>query len=114
MKLVNTANTGMLAVLMALAGSAWGQGAAPAVPGRGELLYANHCVECHTRQMHWRDARLARDWNGLRGQVARWQAVARLNWSAADIEEVTRHLNDSIYRFDRPTHTSALQRTGSR
>ena len=30
-------------------------------PSRGQLLYGNHCVECHTTAIHWRDQRLARD-----------------------------------------------------
>lgn len=68
-------------------------------PGRGELLYSNHCIECHTTQMHWRDQRLARDWGSLRAQVRRWQAEARLAWSDEDVEAVTRHLNERIYRF---------------
>lgn len=66
---------------------------------RGELLYSNHCIECHTTQMHWRDQRLAVDWGSLRAQVRRWQAEARLRWSDEDIEQVTRHLGERIYRF---------------
>lgn len=78
--------------------------ASPAVaqatdPSRGELLYSNHCIECHTRQMHWRDQRLARDWGTLKAQVRRWQGVAHLGWSEEDVEAVARHLNDTIYRF---------------
>lgn len=68
---------------------------------RGRLLYANHCIECHTTQMHWRSQRLARDWDSLRAQVVRWQATANLQWNAADVDAVTRHLNDTIYRFPR-------------
>lgn len=68
---------------------------------RGRLLYANHCIECHTAQMHWRAQRLARDWDTLRAQVVRWQATANLQWDEADIEAVTRHLNDTIYHFPR-------------
>ena len=60
---------------------------------RGALLYQNHCAACHTEQMHWREQRKATDWNSLRGQVRHWQGEARLAWSDADIEAVTRHLN---------------------
>jgi len=66
---------------------------------RGQMLYATHCIECHTTQMHWRARQQARDWNTLRVEVQRWQAAASLAWSDADIDEVTRHLNDTIYRF---------------
>lgn len=68
---------------------------------RGRLLYANHCIECHATQMHWREGRLARDWDGLRAQVTRWQGNARLQWSAEDIQAVTHYLNETIYRFPR-------------
>ena len=66
---------------------------------RGELLYATHCIACHTTQMHWRDQRVATDWGRLKAEVRRWQRTAALNWSEADIVEVARYLNESIYRF---------------
>jgi mono/diheme cytochrome c family protein len=71
----------------------------PAEPSRGQLLYGTHCVECHNTQVHWRDDKLATDWVSLKLQVQRWQARALLNWSEADIVSVTRHLNDTIYRY---------------
>src|SRR5690606_1071073 len=77
-------------------------GATAAEPAdRGQLLYTTHCIECHTAQMHWRAGRLARDWDGLRAQVTRWQATGALNWTPADIDAVTRYLNETIYRFPR-------------
>ena len=66
---------------------------------RGELLYATHCIACHTTQMHWRDQRIATDWIRLKAEVRRWQRTAALNWGEADIVEVARYLNESIYRF---------------
>jgi hypothetical protein len=69
------------------------------VPTRGQLLYDTHCIGCHSTQIHWRDQRLASDWASLREQVRQWQARARLAWPEADIIEVTRYLNDTIYRL---------------
>ena len=69
---------------------------------RGELLYSTHCIACHSSQMHWREQRAANDWTSLKAQVQRWQAAAMLSWSDEDILQVTRHLNDTIYRFPRP------------
>lgn len=90
----------LLVFLLSLAAAgAHAQGTA--APGRGQLLYSTHCVECHTTQMHWREQRLARDWNTLREQVRRFQGVARLAWTEDDIDAVARHLNDTIYRFPR-------------
>ncbi|RZJ07351.1 MAG: cytochrome C [Haliea sp.] len=88
-------------MLCAFAGSSpvlHAQGTGPA-PSRGQLLYTTHCIACHTTQMHWRDGRRAVDWETLKGQVRRWQAITGLQWADADINEVARHLNDTIYRF---------------
>lgn len=63
------------------------------------MLYATHCIACHSNQMHWRDQRQARDWDSLKLQVRRWQGNAGLDWSEADVTEVARHLNDTIYHF---------------
>ena len=78
---------------------------------RGELLYTTHCIACHTTQMHWRDNRLAKDWNGLAAQVRRWQGTALLNWSEPDILDVTRYLNESIYRFPPPPDSTGSLRS---
>lgn len=75
---------------------------------RGYLLYSQHCVECHTQQVHWRDERLAKDWTSLNTQVRRWQAVASLNWNEEDIQSVTRYLNTRFYDFRAPTELSAV------
>jgi len=73
----------------------------PAAHGqsRGQLLYSTHCIACHTSEMHWRDKKVATDWTSLRFQVRRWQENAGLGWNEADIQEVTRYLNESIYRY---------------
>jgi mono/diheme cytochrome c family protein len=70
---------------------------------RGELLYSTHCIACHTTQMHWRDKKQATDWNSLKAEVRLWQSAAKLAWSEDDIVAVTRHLNDTFYRFASPT-----------
>jgi mono/diheme cytochrome c family protein len=68
-------------------------------PSRGELLYTTHCIACHTTQMHWRNNKLAYDWPSLKVQVGRWQGNAGLQWGDADINEVARYLNDTIYNY---------------
>jgi len=90
------------AILLILSGAA-AHAQDPATPAtRGALLYENHCGTCHSEQMHWRAKRRAVDWNSLRGLVRQWQGEARLGWSEEDIESVTRHLNDTIYRCPAP------------
>ena len=75
---------------------------------RGYMLYSQHCVECHTQQIHWRDERLARDWKSLNFQVRRWQSIASLNWGEEDIQNVTRYLNTRFYDFRPPTELGAV------
>ena len=83
-----------------------------AAPGasRGQLLYTTHCIECHTTQMHWRVGRLAQDWDSLKAQVRRWQGNAGLGWNEADIAEVARHLNETIYRLPQTSDRLSLAR----
>jgi len=85
------------AVLLSGAGISRAQTALPAA--RGQLLYENHCSTCHDQQVHWRGKKLVRDWDSLRAQVRRWQDAAQLGWRNEEIDQVARHLNDTIYRF---------------
>ena len=86
--------------LVALAGCSAFSNAQPLPPQtRGELLYTTHCITCHTTQIHWRDDKQAYDWDSLKSQVRRWQGNAGLQWGEADITEVSRYLNETIYRY---------------
>lgn len=78
-------------------------GSTAVAQSRGERLYTTRCVACHTTQVHWRDRRLATDWNSLQAQVTRWQAMGRLDWSQEEIVAVTRYLNESFYGFKSPS-----------
>ncbi len=66
---------------------------------RGALLYSTHCIACHSTQAHWRDARLATDWDSLTKQVSRWERNAGLNWNEEDVSAVTHYLNSLYYHF---------------
>jgi len=66
---------------------------------RGELLYATHCMACHSDQVHWRDTKLATDWKSLQSEVDRWQALSGLRWNPQDIADVARYLNTVYYRY---------------
>lgn len=66
---------------------------------RGELLYMTHCIACHDAQVHWRDKKIARDWNGLKAQVRRWQGIQGLMWRDDDVLDVARFLNARYYNY---------------
>jgi len=78
-------------------------------PSRGELLYATHCIACHTTQVHWRQKKLATDWASLNEQVRRWAANGGLGWSDEEVVDVARYLNATQYRFATPTGTGVGQ-----
>ncbi len=77
---------------------------------RGELLYATHCVACHTTEVHWRQKKLAVDWTSLNQQVRRWAGNAGLSWGDDDIVEVARYLNAVHYHFEVPSVTGLERR----
>lgn len=89
----------MLLVLMLSFGVNLQTGAMPADQVRGKLLYTTHCISCHEVEIHWREKKLARDWNGLKIQVNYWQKTAGLGWSEEDIEQVSAYLNAAYYHF---------------
>lgn len=88
---------------------------------RGELLYATHCIACHSAEIHWRDKKLATDWPSLQAQVRRWQEVAGLGWHDEDITLVARYLNALHYHYperarksgpaSNPSHVPGTSRT---
>jgi hypothetical protein len=100
-----------LAASAALLGMAWSAAPSALAQSRGELLYAAHCITCHSAAIHWRDKRAATDWQSLSTQVRRWQAAASLSWSDDDVLEVVRFLNDGVYHFERPADPMSSVRT---
>lgn len=99
---------GRLGATWVLAMLALGGGDRASAQARGYLLYTQHCVECHTEQVHWRDGRRATDWTSLHKQVRRWQSVAQLDWDEEDIQNVARYLNTRFYDFRPPTEMGAM------
>jgi cytochrome c-type biogenesis protein CcmH/NrfF len=69
---------------------------------RGGLLYSTHCSTCHNSTIHWREQKLATDWNSLKAEVYRWQRYTKLSWSEQEIIDVTSYLNSHYYNFINP------------
>jgi mono/diheme cytochrome c family protein len=86
-------------LLAALAGLARAEAPRTGDAARGELLYATHCVACHSDQVHWRDDKLVTDWRSLQSEVDRWQVLSGLGWNPQDIADVARYLNTVYYRY---------------
>lgn len=81
---------------------------------RGELLYENHCMSCHTSIAHVRDNRRAKSAAEVGAWVRRWATELKLGWTDADIAAVTRHLNKRYYKFDATAAARAELRDASR
>lgn len=80
---------------------------------RAEMLYQNHCIACHTTQVHWRDQRLAKDWGSLRAQVRRWERNTGLSGSDDDVEAVSEYLNRRYYDLPEKPRDRTISLVGS-
>jgi len=92
----------VLAACMFLSPMAGAEPTATAAESRGEMLYATHCIGCHSTQVHWRDKKLVTDWSTLKAQVRRWSSNTALAWDEDDIVSVARYLNTRYYQFSLP------------
>jgi mono/diheme cytochrome c family protein len=104
----------LLAACLVAATPAVAQPRPETTPSRGELLYSTHCIACHTAEMHWRQKKLATDWESLERQVRRWAANAGLAWPDDDVAAVARYLNAAYYRFALPSVRGQWRREPAR
>ena len=68
---------------------------------RGQLLYENHCGGCHQTSVHGRNPRKADSISKIKYWINTWQKELKLNWSEADINDVTSYINDKYYHFSK-------------
>jgi mono/diheme cytochrome c family protein len=66
---------------------------------RGEALYGNHCVTCHTCKAHTRRDPAVKNMSELVREVDRWQANQQLGWTPEERATVVEYLNRTFYRF---------------
>ena len=69
---------------------------------RGRALYESRCDGCHSTGVHERASRKATDFEGIRTQVARWNAQLGGSWRREEIDDVAVYLNDRFYRYPCP------------
>lgn len=86
-----------LALFLGVAANAYAQDT-----GRGQSLHDTHCQMCHDTQPYTRKDRAANSWVEIRAEVNRWRNVVSLNWSDADIDDVTDFIAVKYYRLDCP------------
>lgn len=77
-----------------------GAGAPSRSAYRGELLYENHCLGCHTSIAHVRENRRAQTVSEVQAWVARWAGELKLAWTTEEVGDVARFLVRRYYKFD--------------
>lgn len=66
---------------------------------RGQRLYENHCVVCHTPKVHSRPNRIALTIDELRQIVVNWANEENLHWTDEEVNDVVWYLNTTRYRY---------------
>jgi mono/diheme cytochrome c family protein len=66
---------------------------------RGEMLYTNHCLNCHESIVHVREKRSAKNLDAIRDAVNRWSQELELKWSSREVEDVVLYLNLRYYHY---------------
>jgi len=68
---------------------------------RGQLLYENHCMVCHTSVVHVREQRKASSREEIQAWIRRWQKELALNWEPGEIDDVAEFLNQRYYQLEK-------------
>jgi mono/diheme cytochrome c family protein len=68
---------------------------------RGRALYETQCATCHAERLHDREKSKIRSIVDLRAEVVRWSRETRQRFSAEDIDDVVRFLNQTHYRLEK-------------
>ena len=68
---------------------------------RGQLLYENHCMVCHTSVVHVREQRKASSREDIQAWIRRWQKELALNWEPGEIDDVAEFLNQRYYQLEK-------------
>jgi hypothetical protein len=68
----------------------------------GQTMHDTYCVICHDSGVYTREDRIARNYDDLRAQVARWQENVSLNWSETEIDLVASWLAGRYYGLKCP------------
>jgi len=66
---------------------------------RGELLYENHCLDCHGKNVHTREGRRVSSPEELRAWVMSWVVHSSLPWGQEEVADITAYLDRTFYHF---------------
>ena len=66
---------------------------------RGQMLYENHCTNCHESTAHIRTKRKATSYKELGNWVNQRADWLNLGWSHVEKQEVMQYLNERYYKY---------------
>jgi len=72
-------------------------------PDEDDPLYPGAAPAYQATQAYWQGMGQASDWESLKAQVRRWRQVTAPGCSESEVEQVARHLNRAVFRFEMPT-----------
>lgn len=65
----------------------------------GAKLHAKHCTACHKNEVYTRKVKIVKSLAGLSGRVKACSGQVGANFSREQIQDVTKYLNSSFYKF---------------
>lgn len=76
---------------------------AASLPGdsaEGKRLLDANCMECHQTDVYTRKDRSVQSLEGLKEQVASCTHMAKKDFSASEMQDLIKYLNDAFYHFE--------------
>jgi cytochrome c553 len=76
---------------------------AASLPGdstEGKRLLDANCMECHQTDIYTRKDRKVQSLDGLKEQVTGCTHMAEKEFSASEMQDLLKYLNDQFYQFD--------------
>jgi hypothetical protein len=65
----------------------------------GSFLHDANCLGCHDTDIYTRKDRRIRSLDALKGQLASCSHTANLQFSAIEMQNIIKYLNDQFYQF---------------
>jgi mono/diheme cytochrome c family protein len=76
---------------------------AASLPGdsaEGKRLFDAHCTECHQTDVFTRKDRKVQSLAALQKQLVGCSHAAKVDFSASEMQDLLKYLNDQFYHFD--------------
>lgn len=76
---------------------------AASLPGdsaEGKRLFDAHCTECHQTDVFMRKDRKVQSLAALQEQLVGCSHAAKVDFSASEMQDLLKYLNDQFYHFD--------------